>query len=47
MIVEVVCGLVQVVKVLVEALSANSSFQIVVDAVKVHEEALRMEITVK
>jgi hypothetical protein len=44
-LVEVLCGLVQVLKVLVEALSANSSFQIVVDAVKVHEEALRMEIT--
>jgi hypothetical protein len=33
------------VKVLVEASSANSGFQIVVEAVKVHEETLRMEIT--
>ncbi len=29
----------------VKALRANAGFQIVVKAVKVHEEALRMEIT--
>jgi hypothetical protein len=34
-----------VVKVLVEASGVDSGFHIVVEAVKVHEEALRMEIT--
>ncbi len=45
MLVEVLCGLVQVLKVFVEALSANSSSQIVVEDVKEHDETLGMEIT--
>ncbi len=35
----------EAVRMLVEAESANSGFEIVVEAVKKHEEALRMAIT--
>jgi hypothetical protein len=49
-LVEVVCGLVdavliEAIRVLGEALSTNIGFQIVVEAVKVHEEAMRMAKT--